>query len=372
MVNRERLLEEFMELVKTDSQTGEEREICDLLKEKLTGLGFDVVEDDSAAKTGHGAGNLVATLKGNVDQAPKIYFTSHMDTVAPGKGVNPKVDGEYVVTDGMTVLGADDKAGLAALLEGIRVLKEKELPHGTIQLVITAGEESGLVGSKHLDQSLLTADFGFALDSNGPVGDIITSAPSQVRLNVTIHGKAAHAGVNPEDGVSAIQIASRAISKMPLGRIDEETTANIGRFQGGTAMNVVPERVEIVAEARSRDEQKLDEQVKKMVTAFEETAAEFHGKAEVEVIKMYPAFKFDESDTVVQKAMAAVKKVGRTPNLLASGGGSDANVIAGYGIPTVNLGIGYEDIHTTNERMPIGELEKTAELVLALIEASRE
>jgi tripeptide aminopeptidase len=372
LVNRERLLEEFMELIKTDSQTGEEREICDLLKEKLTGLGFDVVEDDSAAKTGHGAGNLVATLKGNVDKAPTIYFTSHMDTVAPGKGVNPKVDGEFVVTDGTTVLGADDKAGLAALLEGIRVLKEKELPHGTIQLVITAGEESGLVGAKHLDQSLLTADFGFALDSNGPVGDIITSAPSQVRLNVTIHGKAAHAGVNPEDGVSAIQIASRAISKMPLGRIDEETTANIGRFQGGTAMNVVPERVEIVAEARSRDEQKLDEQVKKMVTAFEETAAELHGKAELEVIKMYPAFKFDESDTVVQKAMAAVKKVGRTPNLLASGGGSDANVIAGYGIPTVNLGIGYEDIHTTNERMPIGELEKTAELVLALIEASRE
>ncbi|SEN21318.1 M20/M25/M40 family metallo-hydrolase [Lihuaxuella thermophila] len=367
MINEQRLIDEFIELVKTDSETGDEREICDLLKEKLAALGLQVVEDDSAEKTGHGAGNLVATLQGTIDDAPTVYFTCHMDTVAPGKGVKPSIQDGYIVSDGTTILGSDDKAGLAALLEGIRILQEQKIPHGTIQLIITAGEESGLLGARHLDRSLIHADFGFALDSNGPVGEIITSAPSQVKILATIYGKAAHAGVNPEDGISAIQVASRAISKMPLGRIDEETTANIGRFQGGTASNVVPERVEILAEARSRDEQKLKAQVEKMVRAFHEAAEEFHARAEVETVTLYPAFKFDESDLVVQKAIAAVKQVGREPKIGASGGGSDANVIAGYGIPTVNLGIGYENIHTTSERMPVAELIKTAELVLALV-----
>ena len=368
MIDKKRLLDEFLELVKTDSPTGEERNICDLLTKKLVDLGFQVTEDQTAETTGHQAGNLIAYLEGTKPEAPTIYFTSHMDTVAPGNGVRPRVEDGWVVTDGTTGLGADDKAGLAALLEGIRSLREKGMPHGPIQLIITAGEESGLVGSKSLDPEVLKADFGFALDSNGPVGDIITEAPSQVRLDVRIEGKAAHAGVNPEDGISAIQVASRAISKMPLGRIDEETTANIGKFQGGSASNVIPQVVEILAEARSRDEAKLKAQVDKMVQGFKEAAQELGATAEVEVTTMYPSYKYGESDAVVQTALAAVKKVGRTPNLLASGGGSDANVIAGHGIPTVNLGIGYEEIHTTQERMPIEELNKAAELVIALIE----
>ncbi|MDR6224589.1 M20/M25/M40 family metallo-hydrolase [Desmospora profundinema] len=371
MINRERLLDEFLELVGIDSETRYERKICDHLREKLTTLGFAVEEDDTARVTGHEAGNLIATLKGNVPGAPTVYFTCHMDTVAPGKGVRARVEKDAVVTDGNTVLGADDKAGIAALLEGIRTIRDHGVKHGTIQLIITAGEESGLVGSKALDPDKLKADFGFALDSNGPVGDIITSAPAQVRLDVKIEGKPAHAGVNPEDGISAIQVASRAISKMPLGRIDGETTANIGKFQGGSASNVVPQWVEILAEARSRDEEKLDAQVAKMNRGFEQAAAEWGARAEVKVTRMYPAYKYGEADTVVQKAVAAVKRVKREPSLLASGGGSDANVIAGHGIPTVNLGIGYEAIHTTNERMPLEELYKAAELVVALIEESR-
>lgn len=365
------MLDEFFELVQTDSETGEEREICDLLTSKLSALGFDVVEDDSAAKTGHGAGNLIATLPGNID-GPTIYFTCHMDTVKPGKGIKPSIEGDYIVSDGTTILGADDKAGLSALLEGVRLLKENGSSHVPVQLIITVGEESGLVGAKELDPDMLKAEYGYALDSNGPVGEIVTSAPSQVKLAVTIHGKAAHAGVNPEDGVSAIQVASRAISKMPLGRIDEETTANIGKFQGGTASNVIPEQVEIIAEARSRDEEKLEQQVAKMVRAFEEAAQEMNATVDIETDKMYPAFKYDESAQVVQKAIAAMKKIGRKPQIAASGGGSDANVIAGHGIPTVNLGIGYEEIHTTKERMPIGELLKAAELVVALIEVAGE
>ncbi len=233
MVNEERLLDEFLELVQTDSETGDERAVCDLLKEKLTQIGFTVTEDDSASVTGHGSGNLIATLPGDDLSAPAIYFTSHMDTVAPGIGVKPRIEDGYVKSDGTTVLGADDKAGLAALLEGVRTVKEQGISHGSIQLILTAGEESGLVGSKSLDPGMLKADFGFAMDSNGLVGEIITEAPSQVRLDVVIRGKAAHAGVNPEDGISAIQVASRAISKIPLGRIDGETTANIGTISRG-------------------------------------------------------------------------------------------------------------------------------------------
>ncbi|WP_124727241.1 M20/M25/M40 family metallo-hydrolase [Staphylospora marina] len=368
MVNEQRLIDEFMELVRTDSETGDERAICDLLKHKLEQLGLEVVEDDSAAKTGHGAGNIVATLRGTVSEAPVIYFTAHMDTVAPGKGVNPSIKDGYIVSDGTTVLGSDNKAGLAALLEGIRILKERNLKHGTIQFVITAGEESGLNGSRHLDRSLLKAEFGFALDSDGKVGEIVTSAPSQVKILATIRGRAAHAGVNPEAGVSAIQVASKAISRMKLGRIDEETTANIGMFRGGTASNVVPDRVEILAEARSRDPKKLEAQVSHMVRAFHDAATESGARAEVEAKVIYPGFKFGEEDLVVKKAVAAVKKVGREPVIASSGGGSDANVISGYGIPTVNLGIGYEFIHTTKERIPVAELVKSAELVVALVE----
>ncbi|SFJ29448.1 M20/M25/M40 family metallo-hydrolase [Thermoflavimicrobium dichotomicum] len=368
MINKQRILNEFLELVQTDSETGYEREICDLLKKKLADLGLDVVEDGAASATGHEAGNLIATLPGDIADAPAIYFTAHMDTVTPGVGVKPSIQGDFVVSDGTTILGSDDKAGLAAILEGIRVIKEQRIPHGTIQLIFTIGEESGLKGARHLDRSLIQAEFGFAFDSDGPVGEIIASAPAQAKIKASIHGKSAHAGVNPEDGVSAIQIASRAIAKMPLGRIDFETTANIGRFQGGTATNIVPNYVEILAEARSRDEKKLEAQIKRMVRAFEETAKEMGGEAVVEVEMLYHGFKFDESDLVVQKAAAAVKKVGRKPKIGASGGGSDANVIANYGIPTVNLGIGYENIHTTNERMPITELYKAAELVVALVE----
>ncbi|SFS92450.1 M20/M25/M40 family metallo-hydrolase [Marininema halotolerans] len=371
MIDEKRLLDEFIELVTTDSETGEERQICDLITEKLQALGFAVTEDDSAKQTGHGAGNLIATIEGTEQGAPCIYFTSHMDTVAPGKGIKPQIEDGWITSDGTTILGSDDKAGLAAIFEGLRTVKEQNLSHGKIQLIITVGEESGLVGAKALDRNLIEADFGFAMDSNGPVGDIVTSAPSQVKILAKIHGKAAHAGVNPEKGISAIQVASRAISRMPLGRIDEETTANIGWFRGGTASNVVAEYVEVLAEARSRVQEKLDSQVQKMTKAYETAAAEFGAIVDLDVDVMYPGFKYDESDQVVQKAIAAVEKVGRKPKLLASGGGSDANVIAGHGIPTVNLGIGYENIHTTSEKMPIAELNKAAELVVALIDASK-
>lgn len=369
MLNEERLLTEFLELVQIDSETKEEEQICRILKQKLEALGFDVIEDNTQKITGHGAGNLIATLKGD-DNLPTIYFTSHMDTVAPGKGVKPSVRDGYVVSDGTTILGSDDKAGIAAMLEGLKIIQENKMKHGSIQLIITAGEESGLVGAKALDPGYVKADYGFAFDSNGPVGDIIIAAPTQAKIGATIYGKSAHAGVNPEDGISAIQVASRAISKMPLGRIDHETTANIGRFEGGGATNVVCDYVNIQAEARSLEHDKMMKQVDKMKHGFEQAAADFQTTAVVDVEVVYKGFKYSEADNVVQVAQKAVHKIGRTPKLLSSGGGSDANIIAGYGIPTVNLGMGYENIHTKNERIPLEELNKAAELFVSLVQES--
>ncbi|WP_163969934.1 M20/M25/M40 family metallo-hydrolase [Oceanobacillus halotolerans] len=367
-VNEERLTKEFFELVQIDSETKYEREIADVLKQKMTDLGLEVVEDNSQEETGHGAGNLICTLPGTKTNVEPIYFTSHMDTVVPGKGVNPSVENGYIVSDGSTILGADDKAGLAAILEMIRILKEEEMEHGDIQFVITVGEESGLVGAKALDASLLKAKYGYAIDSNGDVGDIVVAAPTQAKLFATIKGKTAHAGVAPEKGISAITLASKAISKMPLGRIDEETTANIGRFEGGKQTNIVVDHVEILAEARSLVRKKLDRQVAKMKEAFEQATEEYGGQADVEVKIMYPGFKHQSGDQVVEVARNAAQKIGKKSKLLSSGGGSDANIIAGHGIPTVNLAVGYEEIHTTNERIAVSALVDITKFITAIVQ----
>lgn len=366
----ERLITEFMQLVQIDSETKNEQEIAPILKQKMEELGFDVVEDDSATRSGHGAGNLIATLKGGLDVEP-IYFTCHMDTVVPGLGIKPvlREDG-YIYSDGTTILGADDKAGIAALFEMVRILKEQNIEHGDIQFVITAGEESGLAGAKEIDQSLLKAKYGYAVDSDGKVGGIVIAAPFQAKLTTIIRGKTAHAGVAPEKGISAITLAAKSISKMKLGRIDSETTANIGRFEGGRATNIVCDEVYILSEARSINQDKLNEQTKHMVETFEQTAKELGGSAETDVKIMYPGFSFDGEDKVVKIAQVAAEKIGREPKLMTSGGGSDANIINGIGIPTVTLSVGYEEIHTKNERMPVEELEKLAEWLVEIVKES--
>ncbi|MEN2766051.1 M20/M25/M40 family metallo-hydrolase [Ornithinibacillus xuwenensis] len=366
-INKDRVVNEFMELVQVDSETGYEAEIAQVLKQKFMELGLEVVEDQAKEKTGHGANNLICTLKGTKSSADTIYFTSHMDTVVPGKGIKPSIKDGYIVSDGTTILGADDKAGLAAIFEAVRTLKESNIEHGDVQFVITVGEESGLVGAKALDPALINAKFGYAIDSNGAVGDIIVAAPTQAKIYTIIKGKTAHAGVAPEKGVSAITLAAKAIAKMPLGRIDEETTANIGRFEGGKQTNIVVDHVEILAEARSLVPEKMEAQVAKMKEAFETTAKELGGEAIVKVQVMYPGYKQEAGDEVVEVARRAAQAIGRESKLLQSGGGSDANVIAGFGIPTVNLAVGYEEIHTTNERIPVEELVKISEFVTEII-----
>lgn len=371
MVQQDRVVKHFMELVQVDSETKNERAICDVLKQQFEALGLQVTEDDTAPVTGHGAGNLIVKWPATPGQegGTRLFFTSHMDTVKPGNGIRPQLgeDG-YIRSDGTTILGSDDKAGLAAMFEAIRVITETNRPHGQVQFVITVGEESGLVGARAMSAEHLQADLGFALDSNGEVGAIAVAAPTQAKISMEIFGKSAHAGVNPEDGISAIQVASKAIARMPLGRIDHETTANIGRFEGGGATNIVCDYVKLDAEARSIVQSKVEAQVQKMKEALESVAAEYGARAEFKSDIVYPAFNFTEKDEVVKLAQRAIERIGSVSRLFHSGGGSDANIFNGMGVPTVNLAVGYEDIHTTNERIHVSDLVRTSELVVALIE----
>lgn len=364
-----RLVQEFVTLVQTSSETGYEGEMSELLKAKFKALGLRVEEDHAKEVTGHGAGNLICTLEATQEGIDAIYFTSHMDTVVPGKEIKPVIEGDMIKTDGTTILGADDKAGIAAMLEAIRMIQEQDIPHGQVQFIITVGEESGLVGAKVLPPEKIDAVYGYALDSDGEVGEMVTAAPSQAKIKAYVRGRTAHAGVEPEKGISAITVAAKAVAKMPLGRIDEETTANIGRFAGGTDQtNIVCDSVEITAEARSLDSIKLEKQITAMKTAFETAAIEMGTTCEVEVTYAYPGYKENDDAQVVQTAKAAIERCGFTARTLASGGGSDANVIASFGIPTINLAIGYEFIHTTKEQISITSLQKTTTLVVAIIE----
>ena len=367
MVNEKRLLDEFFELVQIESETKFEGKIAKVLKDKFTKLGLEVFEDDSAAKSKHEAGNIFAFLKGNTEGAETIMFNSHMDTVSPGVGIKPSVKDGWIVSDGTTILGGDDKAGVASLIEAIRVLKEDKLPHGDIQFVITAGEESGLAGARAMDPKNLKGKYGFSLDTGGKVGNFKNQAPARCAVTAKIYGKSAHAGVAPETGVSAIQIAAKAISKMPLGRIDFETTANIGFIEAKAPLNVVCDYALVGAEARSTDNTKLEAQIKAMTEAYENTAKEMGGKAEVSVEVFYKSFKITEDAPIVGIVKGAAAKIGRTCKMSPGGGGSDGNIFNGHGLPTVVLAVGYEDCHTKTEKLSVEELNKSAEMVLAII-----
>ena len=372
IVNQERVVEEFLELVQIDSESKNEAEIAKSLKAKLEALGLDVHEDDTKAKTGLGSGNLIARLKGTKPAADPILFSCHFDTVTPGNGIKPIINGDIIETDKTTILGADDKAGIAALLEGIRLLKEGNIAHGDVEFVLTAGEEIGLLGAVAVDKTALKAKYGFALDSGGSVGEVIVASPDHAKIQAKVHGIAAHAGVAPEDGVSAIEIAAKAITNMPLGRLDEELTANIGIISGGERTNIVCDLVELTGEARAITFSKLENQMKQMREALEDAAAERGCTVDVEISYERVGYKLEETDPVVQVATSAIEKIGRTPKLCATGGGSDANIFTIAGIPTANLGVGYLDIHSKDEKMPISELVKLSELVVELIKTVAE
>lgn len=366
MINRRRLVDTFIMLAKTDSVSRRERGVVDHLAGLLADLGLEYSEDDAGQAINGTAGNLIAKVPGTV-AGPPLLFCTHLDTVEPGNGVKPRVDGHAIRSAGETILGADDKAGIAAVLEAVRVLQEQELPHPPLELVFTVAEEIGLLGIRELDFSLVDARMGFVLDSDGTPGKVITRAPSQDRIVATVIGRAAHAGINPEDGVNAIQAAAKAIANLPLGRIDEETTANIGVIRGGQATNIVPERVYLEGETRSLDNNKrrsLTEHICRTMTEQVEMAG---ARIKIEVEQIYSSFVLENDAKPVRLALQAAANVGLIALTDQTGGGSDANVLNEHGIPTVNISTGMRKVHSTEEYILIEDLVNTTQHVLEII-----
>jgi len=370
MINAERVKQTFLELVAINSPSRGERGVADYVKAKLSSLGFEVGEDDSGAKIDGNAGNVIAFKKGTVEAATPIFLSCHMDTVEPTDKMKVVFDGDTIKTDGSTILGADDKAGIASVLEGVSDVLERNAPRGDIQVLFSICEEQGLRGAREMDHSKVKGEMGYVFDTERPVAGITMSAPTHDTMTVEIHGTASHAGIAPEKGVSAIVAASNAVAKMRLGRIDAETSANIGRIEGGKARNIVPDLVTIGAEARSRNNDKLDEQIRHMTTLFEEEAAKIGAKAVVQSTRQYSTYRWAQEDAVVKLAMAASLKIGIEPVFLEGGGGSDANIYNSIGIPAVVVGAGYSGAHSVSEETTVGELAKSAEFVAALIECA--
>ena len=369
MINRERLLTEFLELTRIDSPTRNERQIADLLKMRLENLKMTVTEDRAGSVIGGNCGNVFAYLKGNLTQAPVVLLSAHMDTVDPCIGIAPILKNGMITSSGSTILGADDKSGIAPILEALRTIQDLNIPHGDIQVIFSVAEEGGLNGSKNLDKTWLKADLGFVLDSGGEPGRIILQAPGQDRINVTILGKASHAGVAPEDGISAIVVAAKAISSLQTGRIDEETTSNIGTIKGGRATNIVAERVELTCESRSRNLEKLERQTAQMCETFKRSVEEMGAVAEIEVIRLYDPFKLEEKSQVASLSAQAAHSAGLTSTFGATGGGSDANFYNRFGVPCVVLGTGMQKSHTIEECIIEEDLYSTARFVVEIIKA---
>jgi len=373
MVNRDRLAEIFKFLVQIDSVSKEEGAISDEIKNILDTMGAKTFIDSAGNKIGGNTGNLIAKFKGNT-QAPPLLINAHMDTVEPGKGVAAVLENGVFTSDGTTILGADDKSAIAIILETIKVIKENDLSYGPIEIVLTVCEEIGLLGARNLDLDLITAKFGYALDATDTEG-IVTRAPSANRLEFIIHGKDAHAGAAPEKGINAILLASKAIAKLELGRIDNETTCNIGIIEGGLATNIVPNLVTVKGEVRSHDEEKLNKITNEIVLSFKGVVENYKGmtfddglpRLESTIEKDFSRTYVPDDHPVVTLARRAAENLGRKMITKTSGGGADANIFFEKGIVTGVLGTGMRDMHTVLESVRLDDMVRTAELLLEII-----
>jgi len=360
----------FLDLIVIDSESKKERAIADKLKRDLEELGAIVEEDDCGLKFGGNAGNLYAYFPGVINKKP-ILLCAHCDTVVPGKGIKPTIENGRIFTDGTTVLGGDDKSGIAEILMAIKQIKDKGIAHPPIEVLITVSEEIGLLGAKNFDISKLQADFGYALDTH-QVGEVVIGAPSQNSLQINFYGKEAHAGVEPEKGLNAICLAAEAITAMPKGRIDFETTCNIGIIQGGSATNIVPKEVLVKGEARSHNKVKLQKVCEEIEQAVISTVKKFNvngaqASFHFELNKEYEAFLIDRNAPVVTLAEKALQNLHLPVDIKVGGGGSDANIFNAKGLPTVILGTGMNKVHTTDEDILVDELYRGTAFVEELI-----
>lgn len=371
VLNKDRIFEEFKELVAIPCHSTKERQIFEVVKAKLEALGFNVEEDDAASKLDSECGNMWAFLPGNKAGATKVLLSGHLDGVEPCGGTTVVRKDGILYSDGTTILGSDDKSGVVAILEGVRMILEENAEHGDIQVLLTIAEEGGVNGSRCMDKSKLNADVGYALDSEGAPGEIIVGAPGQYKYSIKVIGKTAHGGMEPEKGINSVMVAAKALAEVKrYGRIDEETTANIGIINGGIATNIVPALVEIQGDARSRNSEKLiaicDEIVNTICTAVEKQGA----KAEADVVLKYNSFLVDENSKVVELAKDACAQFGFEPNVGLTGGGSDANFINAYGVPCVILGTGMSNVHTVDEYIKEEDLYNSALMVYGILKAA--
>jgi tripeptide aminopeptidase len=375
LINQNRLKNLLIQLIKIDSLSRKERNVALRLQREMESLGAEVWIDDAGDKVGGDTGNLIAHFRGTALGAPPLLLSAHMDTVVPGEGIVPVLDGDILRTDGRTVLGGDDKSGVAIICEVLRLVKENQIPCGDIDVVFTICEEAGLIGAKCLDVSRLRARTGLVLDSDS-VGFLFTKAPAANRMEFRVRGLEAHAGACPEKGISAIKVAAEGIARMRLGRIDDETTANIGVIEGGMAVNIVPNSVVLRCGARSHNEEKLERQTQHMLQCLEEAAADhvleldgkrFQASVEAQIERDYDRMHVPDDSAIVRLVLAAAKNLRVELKTLATGLGCDANVLNRKGLEVANLSTGMREIHTVNEWLDLKDLYLSAEVVLETV-----
>jgi tripeptide aminopeptidase len=365
----EQLLTLFLDLAELPSPPGDERAVADAVMRYLRDLGLAVEEDDAGQRIGASAGNLLCRIPPRADGLP-LFLCAHLDTVPPTGAIEPVVDDGRVRNAAGTILGADNKAAIAVMLEAARRLLNEGRPHAGVELLFTPKEEVGLLGAFAFDHTRLGARVGYVYDQAAPIGEVILGAPAAQSMEIRFHGRAAHSGMHPEDGRSAIAAAARAIADLRLGRIDDETTANVGVIRGGTAANIVPEWCAFVAEARSHDERKLADLIQEMLDAFVFAAGVAECEVETDVRRTYRAYRFKRDDVPVRLAREALERTGFEPRFVLSGGAADANVFNERGLQCVNLANGMTNIHTPDESIAVADLEAMVEVTLALVDAA--
>lgn len=361
----QRALTTFLDLLRIDSPSGHESAVAAYAAAALRDAGCAVRFDDTAAATGADTGNVIAVLPATAP-GKRIALTAHMDCVDPCAGVEPTVVDGVLFSAGETVLGGDDKSGIAGAIEAVRRIAESDAPHGEVRVILTVSEEVGLRGAVALDPAVCDVDLCMVLDGDGDVGGIVTAAAWHRTFSATFTGVAAHAGVEPEKGVSAVQMAARAVARMELGRIDAQSTANVGTISGGRADNIVPPSCEVTGECRSLDPTRVEELRARMDALMREAAEELGGSVDI-AWHGYEGFRLAEDSPQVRLLVAACGDAGIPARLEASGGGSDGNVFSGHGIPTVVLASGMTKVHSVSECYRIDDLERLVSLIEAVV-----
>lgn len=356
------MLQNFLEFVQIDSETKDEYNFMQTLIQYIEKLGLEYTTDDAGSKCDSNGNNIYVKIPGN-DQEP-VLLSAHMDTVKPGLGIIPEVLEDRVVSKSDTILGGDDKAGIAIILEAIETIKEQNLDHRPVEILFTIFEEGGLHGAKNADYSRLESKQAIIFDVGGPTNKIVNQAPAQFNLHVNIIGKPAHAGNSPESGINALTVASHAIQNMKLGRIDEETTSNIGTVEGGLATNIVMPSVKMKCEARSLVNEKLQDQVDHMVDVFKNSAKVYGADVEIDVIQTYHAHKTEPSHPFAVEVKEAMESFMSDVDFVKAGGGSDANVMAQKGIKCLLVSAGLNKPHTLEEFVDLETFYNSTEFLL--------